>query len=233
MDIADIEELAANAALADGYRFTLLQRSEIGALVAAVTQWYPAISVGSASCYLREDFYEQKVFFADATQHRHIVLVLKRGDQLAGMFSCRLDPESLSLYAGLGVSAPEHRGANLASAGMHFCEALGRCSGMGFVYGLATLKNPYAQRAFERAGWQLIGITPGYDRELVEPGVVKRIYEAMYAKVLAADASMLRPEKQNLTPRTQVFFDRVFSAVHPTLNAARCSIKPDRPSRHP
>ena len=64
---------------------------------------------------------------------------------------------------------------------------------MGLVYGMATLKAPHAQRAFERAGWQLIGITPGYDREMVAPGVVKRVYEAVYAKVLVARRRPVAP----------------------------------------
>ena len=37
---------------------------------------------------------------------------------------------------------------------------------------------PHAQIAMENLGWQLIGITPRYDREMVAPGVVKRVYEA-------------------------------------------------------
>ena len=82
---------------------------------------------------------------------------------------------------------------------------------MGLAYGMATMKAPYAQRAFERAGWQLIGITPGYDREMVAPGLVKRVYEALYAKVLVADVGLLRPQRQNLTPRTQALFDWVFA----------------------
>ena len=51
----------------------------------------------------------------------------------------------------------------------------GRAMGAGFVYGLATLKVPHMQLALERAGYQLLGFAPGCDRELVAPGVVKRV----------------------------------------------------------
>jgi hypothetical protein len=81
---------------------------------------------------------------------------------------------------------------------------------MGMIYGLATLKVPHVQRVFETLGWQLIGITPGYDREMVAPGVVKRVYEAIYAKVLVADARLLRPSARNLTERTRAFFRLLF-----------------------
>ncbi len=74
------------------------------------------------------------------------------------------------------------------------------------------------QRAFETLGWQLIGITPGYDREMVAPGVVKRVYEAIYAKVLVAENGLLRPRARNLTRRTRAFFRMLFprKRVQPT-----------------
>ena len=220
MNGADITPLIAQAPLADGYRFELLDRAAIGTLISFVATWFPDIRVGGASCYLREDFYAKKVFFDDARRGDVLVLLLKRGEELAGMFSCEFDGVTLSIYAGLGVVAPPHRGANLAQAGITFTETIGRHLGMGLAYGMATLKAPHAQRAFERAGWQLIGISPGYDREMVAPGVIKRVYEAVYAKVLVTDADLLQPQPQNLTPRTQAFFDRVFTAPqfdHPRI----------------
>lgn len=208
---ADIARLAADAPLAEGYRFVPLEHAEIGTLVGCITEWLPNMSVGSASCYLREEFYRQKVFLPDAPGRDSLVLLLKQGDELAGMYSCQLNFETLSAYAALGVVAPQHRGANLAHAGMMFTEAVGRHTGMGFIYGMATLRSPYAQSAFERAGWKLIGIMPGYDRELVAPGIVKRVFEAIYCKVLVSDAELLYPQHRNLTPTTAAFFDWILS----------------------
>ena len=82
--------------------------------------------------------------------------------------------------------------------------------GMGIAYGMATLKVPHVQRAMEELGFRLIGITPGYDREMVAPGVVKRVYEAVYAKVLVADEELHLPQPQNLTPNTKALFDSLF-----------------------
>jgi len=89
-------------------------------------------------------------------------------------------------------------------------EAIGRAIGMGMVYGMATLKVPHVQHAFETLGWQLIGIAPGYDREMIAPGLVKRVYEAVYAKVLVAETNLLRPRAGNLTERTRAFFQLLF-----------------------
>ncbi len=211
MEWPDIEPLATRLPLGEGYRLELLKRTEIGALIGFIEAWFPDIRVGSASCYLRDEFYAQKVHFDAATQRDVLVLLLKHGDELAGMFSCERDRDTLSMHARLGVAAAGHRGANLAQAGMALTEAIGHRMGMGLAYGMATLKAPYSQRAFERAGWQLIGIAPGYDREMVAPGVVKRVYEAVYAKVLVADAGLLRPQRQNLTSRTQALFDCLFA----------------------
>jgi hypothetical protein len=204
--------LADGAAVGAGYRFELLRHDEVGSLVSSIAAWFPDIVVGGASRYLREDFYSRYVRFDDSTDADHVVLLLKRCHKLAGMFACELDRETQSVYAALGVAAPEHRGANLAQAGISLTEELGRMLGMGYAFGVATLKSRFAQLAFERAGWHLVGITPGYDREMVEPGIVKRVYEAMYAKVLVSDAGMLQPARQNLTPRTQAFFDLVFAS---------------------
>jgi hypothetical protein len=83
--------------------------------------------------------------------------------------------------------------------------------GMELIYGLITLKVSNMQMAMERAGFQIIGIVPASDRLMVAPGVIKRVYEAIYAKVLAADADVLRPQPQNLTPRTKALFDFLFA----------------------
>jgi len=208
---AQIVRLADAAPVGAGYRFELLRREDIAQLASSVREWFPGISVGGASQYLREEFYMEHVSCEGDPIADHIVLVLRRCHALAGMFACEIDRETQSVYAALGVAAPEHRGSNLAHAGIAFTEELGRLASMGFAFGLATLKYPFAQLAFERAGWRLVGITPGYDREMVEPGIVKRVYEAMYAKVLVADAHLQHPSRHNMTPQTRSFFDRVFA----------------------
>jgi hypothetical protein len=206
---ADISRLAAAAPLTAGYRFELLGRNEIGAVIEVLHAWYRDVSVGSAACHFDACYYENEVLFEDSPHRDAIVLTLKRDAGLVGMFSCKLDQPTRSIYAGLGVAAAEHRGASIAHAGIVFVEALALHLGMGFAYGMATLKHPYAQLAFERAGWQLVGIAPGYDRELIAPGVVKRVFEAVYAKVFGDD--LLRPVLHNLTPRTQALFSALFA----------------------
>ena len=82
--------------------------------------------------------------------------------------------------------------------------------GAEFLYGAATLKIPHMQHALERAGWQLIGFTSGYDCEEVAPGDVRRVFEGVYCKVLVPEDELVRPDPENLTPRTRALFDRLF-----------------------
>ena len=204
------EDLSAMLVLPEGYRGERLRRSEIPALVAAIAVWHPDIAVGAASCYLREEFFADKAFVDGEAGKDLLVIVIKHGDEFAGFGSWEREQDALTIYARFGAIAPQHRGAKLAVRAMEFGERLARAMGAGFIYGLATLKVPHMQLALERAGYQLLGFAPGYDREMVAPGVVKRVYEAFYAKVLVPDEDLLRPDPKNLSPRAKALFDVLF-----------------------
>ena len=47
--------------------------------------------------------------------------------------------------------------------------------------------------------------------EVFPPGVVKRVYQAVYAKLLAPEDKVLRPDPKNLTPRSRALFELLFS----------------------
>lgn len=207
-----IDDMSAMAPLPAGYSREGLQRAEIGRLIEALKVWHPDISVGAASCYLREDFYADKVCLDGDAEKDVLLLVVKFGNELAGFGSWEREQEALSVYARFGAIAPAHRGAKLAVNAMNLGEQMARAMGAGFIYGLATLKVPHMQQALERAGYQLLGFAPGYDREEVAPGVVKRVYEAFYAKVLVGEAELHRPDPQNLTPKARALFELLFPA---------------------
>jgi hypothetical protein len=57
----DRGQIATMAPLPDGYRYAWLKRAEIPALIDCIARWHPDIAVGGGSCYLREDFYTDKV----------------------------------------------------------------------------------------------------------------------------------------------------------------------------
>ena len=205
-----IDELPTLVPLPAGYRFERLSRANIATLIAAIKVWHPDIAVGVASCYLREDFYHNRVFLDGEDQKDVWVVLFKFNDEVVGVWSLEREVEALAIYGRLVIVAAAHRGAKLAGSVMMGSEDMGRSMGAQFLYGMATLKTPYAQRALERASYRLLGFFPGYDREEVAPGVVKRVYQAVYGKLLVPDDEVHYPDPKNLTPKTRALFDLLF-----------------------
>jgi hypothetical protein len=204
-----VDQLSALAPLPSGYAYAFPTRADIGEIIRSLDQWYPGIAVGNASCHMRESFYTERVYWGDDETRDFLVTLLKCKGDLAAIFSVERDVDSQVIYGRIGAIAPAHRGAHLSRALLALEEAIGRSMNMGMVYGLATLKYPYFQRTFERMGWQLIGVMPGFDQELVAPGEVRRVYEAIYVKVLNPDA-LLAPDKSNMTDTVRNLYELLF-----------------------
>ena len=47
--------------LPKGFGVQVMQRDHITAVIAALRRWYPEITFGVNSCFLREDFYRERV----------------------------------------------------------------------------------------------------------------------------------------------------------------------------
>ena len=62
-----------------GYRMELLKRSDISKLIRFIASWFPDISVGAASCYLRRDFYAEKVYLAGEPERDVLVVLILQG----------------------------------------------------------------------------------------------------------------------------------------------------------
>lgn len=196
-----------------GYRCEVLGADGVADLIEELSSCYPGIAVGGASCFLRNDFYVDRVFFEGGADRDFFVIVFKHLDTWAGVLSVERDYDSQVLYGRVGTVAIAHRGAGLSKLFPSLLEAIARAIGTGLVYALATLKVPNVQVGFERAGWKLIGIMPGFDRELLGPGNVKRVYEAVYVKVLAPESEFEHPIVDGLTPSTRAVFEHLFPGV--------------------
>ena len=195
---------------AGGFVFEPLAESEIGSVAASVRAWYPDIGVGTASGFVREAFYRTRAAFAARGTGRIIVITIKHRGKIVGMVACEPDFAARVMYGRIVIVAPAFRGEGLGQRGIALIEAIAREFAMGLVYGLATMKIPHVQRAFEQLGWRLIGIAPGYDLEMVGSGV-KRVYEAVYAKVLATKDEIERPLLDNMTSGTRQLFTQLFA----------------------
>ncbi|MCY7289003.1 MAG: hypothetical protein LH624_12305 [Cryobacterium sp.] len=193
-----------------GYHYELLRGVDVPELVRKVDEWFPGLSVSNASCFLRPDFYTSRVVLDEDSDRDFFVLMFKKGDEWAGMLSVERDRDSKVIYGRIGTIAEAHRGARLSKCFPALMEAMGNSMGMGMVYSLATLKVPHMQTGFEKAGWQLIGIIPGFDRELVGPDQVKRVFEAIYVKVLVTTSEFVVPTRDAMTPTTRALFDLLY-----------------------
>ncbi len=210
-----IQALSMLAPLPGGYRYGRLDREHVPAVIAALQAWYPQIAVGGSSCYLREDFYRERVALGDDLDRDVYAARILFGDEMVGFWSFEREDDSLAIYGRLIVVAPAHRGARLSVHALSGTESIGRAMGAAFMYTLVTLKEPYGQRSLESAGYRLVGFFPGRDREEVAPGVVKRMYQAVYAKLLAPADQVHWPDSKNLSPRARSLFELLFSDAIP------------------
>jgi GNAT superfamily N-acetyltransferase len=193
-----------------GYSVQALRGEHLAAVTASLPQWYPDITFGVNSVFLREDFYRERVCLDGALDKDVIMLTLWRGDELVGVWSSEREVDSLVLWGRFMAVAPPHVGQGLARRITEGMEECGRRMGVAFIYVMATLRHRLAQQVLESAGYRLLGMFPGYDRELVAPGVVKRVYQAVYAKLLAPEDKVLRPDPQNMTPTTSALYALLF-----------------------
>jgi GNAT superfamily N-acetyltransferase len=206
-----IEALGVLAPLPSGYAFAPICSRDLAPLIASIKDWYPQISTGTNSCYLREDFYRDRVCLDGQDDKGIHATRILYGEELVGFWSFEREIDAMAIYGRLLVVAPDHRGTGLAAHAIAGTEGIGRAMGAAFMYAFATLQHPYAQRALERAGYRLLGFFPGRDREEVMPGVVKRVYQAVYAKLLVPPEMVQWPDKEKLTPRAKALFDLLFA----------------------
>jgi putative transposase len=95
---------------------------------------------------MREEFYTEKALLDGETEKDLLVILIKRGDELAGIGSWEREQDALAIYARFGAIAPQHRGAKLAVRAMEFGEAIARTMGAGFIYGRANNLEPSMSR---------------------------------------------------------------------------------------
>jgi hypothetical protein len=197
--------------LPPGYAVHTMRSEHIAAVTAALLHWYPDITFGANSGFLREHFFRDRVCLDGALDKDVIVLSVWHQDELVGVWASEREVDSLALWGRLVAVSPQHAGKGLTRGINEGMEEVGRRMGAAFIYAMVTLKHRYMQQALESGGYRLLGFLPGYDRELVAPGVVKRVYQAVYAKLLAPENKVLRPSPTNMTPTARGLYELLFS----------------------
>jgi hypothetical protein len=163
---------------------------------------------------LTPEFYFEETTLADAEDERPIFpIVAKQGDGVVAMITFERNPASKTITCRVGAVAPAHRGSGLALLGPLLLEKIGRAIGAELAYYYATLKTPHQQVLAERMRYELVGIVPAFDRSMVRPGEVKRVYEALYAKVLVGAEAISVPSEDGLTIRTKAVWETLFGPL--------------------
>lgn len=207
--------VVASSSLPAGYTLAQMAHADVEHVVAALPRWYPDIRVGMESPHLREDFYLNETQLVEVTEERALLpLVIRHGsDGVVAVITYEHQLLARSITCRLGVLAPEHRSAALALLGPMLLEEIGRAIGAELAYYYATLKTRHQQVIAERRGFQLVGIVPGHDRDALGEGQVKRVYEALYAKLLVSSDEVFVPPQDALTARTRAVWAALFGST--------------------
>jgi hypothetical protein len=80
--------------------------------------------------------------------------------------------------------------------------------------GVGTLKGMRQQKNAERHGFRLCGLLPAIDRDAIAPGVIRRVYEGIYVKVLAAESEVHVPDWDDLGEHARAPWVTIFGE-HP------------------
>ncbi|UGQ44569.1 hypothetical protein [Massilia endophytica] len=192
--------------------FTLhhLRAQDVARVSSCLKAWYPDIGTGAAQGFLDPHFYAENAALAGSGKGKILALLVLTAGRPAAFYAYEQDPDALSLYCRLVVIAPEFRRGGLGGHYLRLAEYLGRRMGLGFLYGLVSMKQRANMEGAEKSGWRLVGIMPGADREQVAPGVVKRVYEAIYAKQLAPAEDFMIPEPEVLSQQGRALAEVLF-----------------------
>jgi RimJ/RimL family protein N-acetyltransferase len=207
-----LDPLPPHVSIPEGYTFRPLAREEVPIVIDRLRAWYPGLEVSAESCHLDEAFwYEQVAFHGEESSGKPLYgLSFWFGPEYLGFITFELNPRSLALHGRLGVVSPQHRRAQLMYTAIQLAEHIARSAGAEIIINYATLEHPYSQAVLEKCGFKLVGITPARDRDLVAPGTVRRVFEALYIKLLVPPERLLEPSVDAMLPATRRLYEHLF-----------------------
>jgi RimJ/RimL family protein N-acetyltransferase len=206
-----IKLLRKNVAVPQDFSLDQLQKTEIRTMMRKLIQWYPGFKVGSETCFLDKRYYKKQIYLKNGNDKRDtIIVVLKHFKKIIGFYCACREVGAKNVYAKMMVIDPEYRGQGFIDIGPEIAEYIARYMNAKILYCMATLQHPHSQHAIEKAGYQLCGILPSFNIELLDGNVRKRVYEAIYVKMLCPEKDNLKPNDLDLIPSTKKLYDFLF-----------------------
>ncbi|WP_085687248.1 MULTISPECIES: hypothetical protein [unclassified Pseudomonas] len=205
-----IDHVRSFTVLPSGYTWDYLKLEEIDVAIDFFRTWFPSISVGLGSQFLDRQFYTDNVVVEGKLERDVFASVVRRNHEIVAIATWEKIDGADVLFGRVGAVAKPHRQTRLAIAAQELGEKMGTFMGAGLIYGMATTSASYMQQALEHSGYKAVGIMPGFDREEIEPGTVRRVYEVIYVKRLAPLSDFLIPSVHNLTPTVARLYAEIF-----------------------
>lgn len=202
-----LPELVADLPIPPGVVLGRLRRDEVPALVRSLAAWFPDIVVGAESRHLREAFYFEQTALEGNDDPAILPMVARAAGEIVALVTFERNDDARTLTSPMGAVSPAYRGSGLGVLGYPMMERLGRAIGAELLLVYVTLKAPHEQKLAERSGFRLAGIIPGHDRDMVRPGEIRRVHEAVYAKLLGDATLVEAPAMEALTPTTRRLFE--------------------------
>ncbi|MCP3098242.1 hypothetical protein LZ198_05040 [Myxococcus sp. K15C18031901] len=209
----NLDEMLSGLEIPAGCTAEQLAREDIPRLTALLRAWYPDIQVGTESRHLEPSFYEREFFLRGESSDRNlygIVCRAKDSGDIIGLLSLEKNVRGLQLSAVMGVVEPSKRGLGIGHIGSAALVVVGGNIGAEVVLYYSTLKTARAQRNAEGQGFKLVGLVPAFDVDAIAPNTVKRVYEALYARVLVGPERIHLPDWNELIPTTRALFTHLF-----------------------
>lgn len=219
MDWPSVEDIESTVRTPQGYHLDLLNPDDLDFFIGALEVWYPDIHVGSESRFLNLEFYKECVFLADNPPCKRYYLPIifkhRQSGELAGCVFLEKNDSSLTITSPMGAIAINHRhtGTGLSFLPSTLITEVGRMLGFELAYYISTLRSRANQIIAEKTGYKLVGIIPGNDRDMVSPGISKRVFEAFYAKLLLTNPDLYVPTEDTLTETTRNLWSVLFPSI--------------------
>lgn len=207
-----LETLPATVAIPEGYTFRPIAHEEVSTVVDRLRAWYPDVIVGAESCHTDEAFWHEQVMLqGEETSGKALYgLSFWHGAEYTGFITFELNPGSRAIHGRLGVVSPKHRHAQLMFTAISLAEVIARGAGAEIILNYATLQHPFSQAVLEKCGFKLVGIVPAHDRDMVLPGTIRRVFEALYIKLLVPPEELLEPSLDAMLPETRRLYEHLF-----------------------
>jgi RimJ/RimL family protein N-acetyltransferase len=207
-----LETLLGGVELPEGYTFRPLARGEVSTAVDRLRAWYPDVMAGAESCHMDEAFWHEQVALQGEESSGKLLYGLSfwHGAEYTGFITFELNPRSRAIHGRLGVVSPKHRHAQLMYTAISLAELIARAAGAEIIENYATLQHSYSQAVLEKCGFKLVGIVPVTGGTPARPGTARRVFEALYVKLLVPPEEFLEPSLDALLPETRRLYEHLF-----------------------